>query len=469
MVQQDVTMTAPQFDSWRSMFRPTRVLVDASYTLTSGRHSGIERVVRNLRYGFEQRATAMNGIMHTTISSKGHFYQVDSETQQALDRVFQQQADIVSSLPKIYSRVLRPVLDRLGSQKLKDWFLPEAGHMGLFKVPHRYYYKHCVRRSCRASNCLQLGAGDLLLLPDAYWARKEVWAAAQAARQNGSFVAAIVYDLIPITHPQFVGQRRMARFVAYLKQLVTHTDFILAISDTVRRELVEALPGLMGDTPYCQNISSFPLGAEFRASTGQPRAEVLELFQEHGENNPYLTVAAFDPRKNHAYLLDAFEQFWKTHPHRKLCLVGRVGSRCEDVVHRIRNHPRFGKELIAFHDLNDVEVQYCYQHSRGVIFPSIVEGFGLPIVEALWHGQRTLASDTPIHREVGGKLCKYFDLSSPDELCKLLVDCDSQPHVRIEFDQKTRPYTWSESVDSCFDQCVNAYHRHKHPLLARTA
>ncbi len=86
-------------------------------------------------------------------------------------------------------------------------------------------------------------------------------------------------------------------------------------------------------------------------------------------------------------------------------MVGRVGWLCEDILIQLEKHTRRNRELFVFHDLSDAELQYCYSSSRGVIFPSIVEGFGLPIVEALWHGQKTFASDTPIHREVGRNDC----------------------------------------------------------------
>jgi hypothetical protein len=127
---------------------------------------------------------------------------------------------------------------------------------------------------------------------------------------------------------------------------------------------------------------------------------------------------------------------------------------------RIRSHPRLGKQLFTFHDLKDHELQHCYRTGMGVIFPSIVEGFGLPIVEALWHGQRTLASDTPIHREVGGEHCHYFDLGSPDSLVELLIEFERTAHQPATMVGLARPHSWSESIDIFFDRCIAAYGGH---------
>ncbi len=265
--------------------------------------------------------------------------------------------------------------------------------MGLFKLPYRYWYRASMRSICKQAQLVQPGSGDLLVLPDAYWARKEIWPAVAAARARGAFTAFVVYDLIPLSHPHFVGQRRTRRFEEYLKQVASQADLIVTISATVRRELEATLPELMQGQSYCQNICDFPLGAEFptrdQSVSVQVRQELLQLFAGQRGANPYLTVAAFDPRKNHRYLLDAFDLLWGKikdgTQQPQLCLVGRVGGNCDEIMQRIQHHPLLKHKLFAFHDLSDVELEYCYQKCRGVIFPSIVEGFGLPIVEAMWH------------------------------------------------------------------------------------
>jgi alpha-1,2-rhamnosyltransferase len=69
-----------------------------------------------------------------------------------------------------------------------------------------------------------------------------------------------------------------------------------------------------------------------------------------------------------------------------------------------------------FGDLSDAELVHAYGRARALIFPSRAEGYGLPIVEALAHGMRVLASDIPVHREVGGPWCAYF---APDDIAGL--------------------------------------------------
>ncbi len=146
--------------------------------------------------------------------------------------------------------------------------------------------------------------------------------------------------------------------------------------------------------------------------------------ENSGAGRPYLTVGTIEPRKNHVLLVDAFERIWQRHSDARLLIVGRVGWLCESLVQRIRRHPQYQRSLFMFNDLSDSELEFCYQHAKAFLFPSHAEGFGLPVVEALQHGLPVLASDIPIHREVGQDFCTYFNRETPDELVRLISDIE---------------------------------------------
>jgi alpha-1,2-rhamnosyltransferase len=169
-------------------------------------------------------------------------------------------------------------------------------------------------------------------------------------------------------------------------------------------------------------------------------------------------VATLDPRKNHSLVLDAFDLLWQSGSDVEICFVGRVGSRCDDLIERIRNHPQLGLRLHLFDDLADCELHHCYRHSRGAVFPSIVEGFGLPIVEALWHGKKTFVSDTEIHREVGQDDCCYFDLNAPQSLVDCIVDWERTLSDDSSWHPPTRrPATWGDSSEQFLEQCFQLF------------
>lgn len=392
-----------------------RIYVDASHALTSRRNTGVQRVVRSLCHCLP----------------------------------------LVESAPRTEVVMLRgtgfsavPDSDAGGGAKKRL--------AGILHWPKRALDLVHGRRHRRPN--VEFESGDLLLLPDAYWIKPQIWQAAQAAREQGAFVVSIVYDLIPITHPQFVSLKGQQAFTEYIEKLATHSDMMLAISQTVRDELVSFLPKLLESAEYCQDARFFKLGAQFSYHTGSVRDAIRRMFYSTDQLNPFLMVSTFDPRKNHSYLLDAFEQVWQTNPTQKLCLIGSQGGGSEQLLERIAKHPRLNKQLFVVHDANDAEVAYCYQHARAVIMPSIVEGFGLPIVEALWHGRQVFASDTPIHREVGGDDCTYFDLKSPTSLCKELLDWQHLPSIDPPHHAaSTACLDWLESSTMLLNCCTKSY------------
>ena len=105
---------------------------------------------------------------------------------------------------------------------------------------------------------------------------------------------------------------------------------------------------------------------------------------------------------------------------------------------RLTSHPRHGTHLAHFGDLTDAELDHAYRHARALVFPSLAEGYGLPIVEALAAGLPVFASDIPVHREVGGSHCTYFDPHGPGDLAARLWEfCrnGSRPRGRIRPDR----------------------------------
>ena len=89
---------------------------------------------------------------------------------------------------------------------------------------------------------------------------------------------------------------------------------------------------------------------------------------------------------------------------------------------RLRHHPQIGEKLFWFEDLSDDEVDYCYHHTAGLITTSYAEGFNLPIVEALSRGCPVLASDVPVHREVGSPYAAFFPSRDATALARLIAD-----------------------------------------------
>ncbi|GAB5402029.1 MAG: glycosyltransferase family 1 protein [Aureliella sp.] len=453
-------------------FSPKRIFIDASFTLGSGKSSGVERVVRNLTRQIGNFSS--DGLLpkvESVVCHSEQFYLVDQATEQRYHASAKMHRDVLSCLPSFYRPVASAVCGLLPNRTLRKWLLPESGHLGAFKLAHLAKERIMHWQVANRASPVQPQPGDLFILPDAYWVNRlqsTVWPAAESARAAGAKVATLLYDLIPLSHPQFVGAERSRAFLDYLLCVASNSDMIVAISETVCKQAREFLgeiePSTHSDSAdahdpreFCEDLRSFELGCEINVDRcGDVRNHVRQAFATG--DTPYLMVSTFDPRKNHGFLLDAFDQLWADGGTQRLVLVGRLGAKCDGTIERIQNHRLFGKQLFLFTDLSDAELQYTYEHARGVVFPSVVEGFGLPIVESLSFGKRTIASDTSIHREVGRDDCVYFDLSSPRNLAREVLAWDRAVKAgedKLEIDRQLT--TWRESAEQFMGHCLDLF------------
>ena len=440
-----------------------RITIDASHTAGSGKNTGIERVVRNLCKNIRDVA-AFRGIDESQVAThiRGHFFPIDEAQQRKFQYSARWEADAQSFVPQWLQALPLVFADRWPKSKWRKWWRPSPSHLGAYKIPHLLYSRAVSMGRYVRGGAVSPSTQDLLILPDAYWTRPEIWGTVSRYRQAGTFVATLVYDLIPLTHPQFVGQKRRQKFHLYLEEVIRNSDLIIAISQTVRDDIARYIREEMDGRAdsICRDIRSFTLGAEIKYEHGTVRPDIESLFSDDERSAPYLMVGSFDPRKNHHQAIDAFEQLWNSNPQIKLCLFGRTGSMCDDVIQRIASHPMLNRGLFVFHDANDAELLHAYQHASGVLLPSIVEGFGLPIVESLWHGKRTFVSDTPIHREVGGDQCDFFELGNPQSLAEAITAWEAE-RERIGTihpnKQRSLPTSWDESTAQFLDLCLDAY------------
>ena len=157
-------------------------------------------------------------------------------------------------------------------------------------------------------------------------------------------------------------------------------------------------------------------------------------------------VGTIEPRKNHGHLLDAFDILWQNGVNVSLCFVGKVGWKCQALMKRVEMHRELKRHLFMLEDLSDTELEYCYRKSRSLVFPASVEGFGLPLVEAMQRGLPVMASDIAVFREVGGDYVAYFALDRPETLMELILHYETSG--RFPATKKLVDWSWLNWEDS---------------------
>jgi len=256
--------------------------------------------------------------------------------------------------------------------------------------------------------------GDVLLLLDSSW-HMDIWRSVAKAKKNGAVVILVLYDIIPVTHPEFCEAPLIPAFGKWFESALEFVDGFIAISATVKNDFSTFVENQYGPG-HGKKIDFFHLGGDFNVAQIKEDSVRDKIRRVFDERSTYLMVSTLEPRKNHSYLLDTFDGLWAKGIDVNLCFIGRVGWKVDDLLERIKSNSEYQRRLFFWSDIDDVELAYCYQHASMLVFPSFIEGFGLPIIESLGHGLPVLASDTPIHKEVGLDHIGYFDLADPGSL-----------------------------------------------------
>ena len=296
----------------------------------------------------------------------------------------------------------------------------------------------------------RLNKGDTLFLLDSTWHLKRIWKSIRYVHKNGVIIGFCLYDLFPLRYPQFCDVNLVKSFEYWLDQVVKYSEFSVTISKYVGEDLKSYLKENNKLNSKCfKKCAHFKLGVnlDLKLKDQEIRSKVKNIFENNHDGKPYLMVSTIEPRKNHKYLLDVFDILWNREYNVNLLIIGKVGWKCDEIINRIKNHPKFRKRLFVYHDINDTELLYCYKNAKALVFPSLAEGFGLPIVEALSKGLPVFASDIPTHKEVGSNFCIFFDLNNPIDLVEKMIEFEK--HSDGNETENSLNFKWVNGRESC--------------------
>lgn len=314
-------------------------------------------------------------------------------------------------------------------------------------------------------------AGDVLLLADTSWHLLGVYDAARRLRGKGVAVGAVVYDLFPLTNPEWCDAALVGVYRAWADKVWPHLDFALCISGATEAELSRecAERGIAtlrsgviplgidppAVSPAAADVAASGVG-ETPTGTGavcppgerQPPACVRGVRQALADflagGGVFVQVGTIEPRKNHATVLAAFERLWAEGSGLRLLLAGGRGWRSRELLMRLDDHPERGRRLLVLHDATDAELDAAYRAAVATLCPSLGEGFDLPVIESLARGTPVLASDLPVHREVaqGGVSAGMVVLLPRDQPSAWAGAIVAPPTVRVPLEIPT----WAQAV-----------------------
>jgi glycosyltransferase involved in cell wall biosynthesis len=251
--------------------------------------------------------------------------------------------------------------------------------------------------------------------------------------------AVTVHDATPWLHPETVGLGMRWYYAPLFPQALGRAAAVFTVSEAARDDLVRTArvpPDRIHVTPNGVDERFF----EARAPEG-PRAPYL------------LAVGTLEPRKNLPVLLDAFRALRAEGRDLELLLVGRRGWTDSLPVGDLAPHVR----LLGA--VSDAELSSLYAGAACYVLPSLYEGFGLPLAEAMAAGVPAVASDIPALREVGGETVRYadpHDAASFAAAIRAALDDRQGSQLRAAAARgRARRFRW----DACAEATLRVYRR----------
>ncbi|MEI7750030.1 MAG: glycosyltransferase family 1 protein [Candidatus Moraniibacteriota bacterium] len=274
------------------------------------------------------------------------------------------------------------------------------------------------------------------------------------ATPEGTEIIATVHDLAFRHFPKTFPVADRAKLNLLLGATVRKASRIIAVSESTKSDLIRFFP----DLPAAKiRVIHHGVNADFFAAR-QPESERDALFVRYGllPESYVLYVGAIQPRKNLVRLVAAFEMAKLHHPDMKLVIVGEKAWLSDAIVERMRRSP-FAEDIIRTGKVPFRELPIWYQNARVFAFPSLYEGFGLPVLEAFAAGTPTLLGKASSLPEIGGDAALYADPQSEsdiaDKLSRLWEDEVLRERLRKKSLERVKLFSWDRCAEETLD-CI---------------
>lgn len=264
------------------------------------------------------------------------------------------------------------------------------------------------------------------------------------------FVNAItVYDLTPILFPELHREATVDLHLRKIRFAKNSAELIIAISESTRRDLLAHSADFLKKpiaVAYPGLDSSFLIKKNVAITTTKPK-------------NYLLFYSTFEPRKNISYLVRAFTELYvdkEVQSDFKLILIGgkgwgKIKERVQGYISEQFPDPAT-RPIIILDYVTDEALRTYIRDARAVIYPSLYEGFGLPVLESMALGTPVLTSDTSSLREVGGQAALYINPKDYQDLKAKILHLMKDDRQLALMSKKgliqSTKFTWKKSAQT---------------------
>ena len=255
------------------------------------------------------------------------------------------------------------------------------------------------------------------------------------ARQHskrGGRVSQVIYDLIPYRYPQYCIDSLTKKFNIFLNRSRSFASQYICISEATRNDLLDYLSDFNSDMP----VKSWPLAHEFEGYERNEKClESLQPDRLKKIQRPFvLCVGTIEVRKNGVALLKVWQRLLKELGDKtpQLVFAGKYGWKIEAFKKLLQEDLSLQQAVTIIPQATDADLAVLYQNCLFFVYPSLVEGWGLPVGEAAWFGKYSVVSSSSSLPEVCGDLVDYVDPININEctqsIKRAVLDHDYRKH-----------------------------------------
>jgi glycosyltransferase involved in cell wall biosynthesis len=288
----------------------------------------------------------------------------------------------------------------------------------------------------------RFAAGDTLLVLGAGWDDPGHAARVIATcRRHRLRLGVLLHDLIPLVRPEWCDPQTVRRFTLWSDALLRAADLVLADSQATARDIAARRAAL--------RLPALPAHVIRLGDGFAPMPETPPPL----EGRFALFVSTLERRKNHALLVEVWRRLLlRLGPQAvpKLVFVGREGPLVGDLLAVLRASRWLDGHVVWRQQATDAELAGLYQGCDFTLFPSLYEGWGLPVAESLCFGKPCLAARATSVPEVGGDLVGYFDPLDVADAERVIGAAVAEPAVLVSWEARIRaafrPTAWAATA-----------------------
>jgi glycosyltransferase involved in cell wall biosynthesis len=269
---------------------------------------------------------------------------------------------------------------------------------------------------------------------------------AKILARTGVRYVGFIYDVLVLRRPEWWTLETQTMTRDWFLFTGHHASMVLCCSNATRRDAAWFFEHEGLEAPPLATVrlaGDFPAMKTARSEARPPRRRPYVLY-----------VSTFDVRKNHRLLFQVWKRLLAKHGADAvpdLVCVGRKGALVKDFLTEVDNAHRLGGRIVLEHDVDDAELARLYAGCLFTVFPSIAEGWGIPVTEGLSYGKYCVASSASSIPEVGGDLIDYhdpFDLERAfEQIERAAFDPDFRAQKETAIRERWRHDGWNDSVD----------------------